>query len=128
MARRHFGIAPSFGGARFAQAKFGDEVVHIKYSQFGSIAFGDEVFGDVLVLGGIYRRVRNPWIDKMWRSDYYTPRNPRSEAQQIRRAKFASGVASWQGLTLEQKNIYNERANWKHAGGYSLFLREYMRS
>ena len=47
MARRHFGIAPCFGGARFAQAKFGDEVVHIKYSQFGSIAFGVEVFGDV---------------------------------------------------------------------------------
>lgn len=58
----------------------------------------------------------------------YSPFNPQTEAQQANRQKYANGVSAWQGLTDEQKDVYNEKAKGKRMSGYNLFLSEYLKS
>jgi len=59
---------------------------------------------------------------------FYTPTNPQTVPQQANRQKLTDGVAAWQALTNNQKEIYNERARYKPYSGYNLFLREYLLS
>lgn len=62
------------------------------------------------------------------REVFYTPTQTWSQAKQNAQDKFAAGVLAWQGLTDEQKEVYNERAERYRLPGYNLFLREYMKS
>jgi len=58
----------------------------------------------------------------------YAPANPQTEAQQANRAKITAAVLAWQGLTDEQKAIYNERAIGKPFTGYNIFVKEHLLS
>lgn len=56
---------------------------------------------------------------------WYTPTNPRTEAQQANRTKFANAMSAWGSLTTEQKTLYNVRAKKRRMFGWGLFIREY---
>ena len=43
-------------------------------------------------------------------------------------SKFADGVSAWQGLTDEQKSVYNDKAKRLLMFGFNLYIREYMLS
>jgi len=59
---------------------------------------------------------------------FYTPTNPRTPIQQAKRANFANAISSWQSLTDEEKQIYNNNAKGKPLSGYNLFIRQYLLS
>lgn len=59
---------------------------------------------------------------------FYTPTNPQSVPQQANRQKLTDAVAAWQGLTNEQKEIYNEIARYKPFSGYNIYIGEYILS
>ena len=42
--------------------------------------------------------------------------------------KFAAAVVAWQGLTVSEKLVYNERAKFLLMLGFNLYIREYMLS
>ena len=46
-----------------------------------------------------------------YRRGYFVPANPRTPAQQSRRAMFAAAVANWHALTPEERAEYNARGN-----------------
>lgn len=77
---------------------------------------------------GIYR-VRRRWGKVIHeRLPFYTPTNPQTVPQQANRQKLTDAVAGWQGLTNNQKEIYNERARYKPFSGYNLYIGEYILS
>jgi hypothetical protein len=53
---------------------------------------------------------------------YAVPSNPRTAVQQKNRTLFAHAVKAWQGLSPEQKNIYNRKAAGRPFTGYNLFI------
>ena len=57
---------------------------------------------------------------------FYAPPETTPRINNPRRAIFASAVASWQALSLEQKKMYNKKAMGKHFTGYCQFLHEYL--
>jgi len=58
---------------------------------------------------------------------YYTPSNPQTPAQQANRATFTAGVAAWQALTENQKDVYRKRSTrLRFATGFTLYMSEYM--
>lgn len=126
--RNRFGVPCRFGKSMFAEAWFGDEEIFIASTPFGTLSFADSNFGNIFIFSGIYHKIITNRGNEIHRHDYYFPKNPRSEAQQAQRAKYADGVAAWQALTQEQKDVYNERAKRKDFFGYHLFLREYLLS
>lgn len=52
--------------------------------------------------------------------------NPRSAAQQRNRASFHGAVRAWQGLSADEKQIWNARAQTQRRKGYHLFISEHM--
>lgn len=75
---------------------------------------------------GIYR-VRPRWNKVIQeRMPFYTPSNPQTQTQQNWRGIFAGAVAGWQGLTDQQKAVYNLKAKYKNLSGYNLYLSEYL--
>jgi hypothetical protein len=65
---------------------------------------------------------------KIVRCDFYNYVITHTEAQQARRELFADAVLSWQNLTEEQKNSYNERAKYLQMSGYNLYLKKYLKN
>jgi len=106
---------------------------------YGFAVFGRAQFGDENWEGGIYQKRVTGYnqtgrISGRKRKTYYVlmrdnpTTNPNTEDQQIQRSKFADAVASWQGLTNEQKANYNQRSNIGHKSGYNVYISEYMKS
>lgn len=105
---------------------------------FGFARYSDAKFGDGDRIGGIYqRRVTgynrhgiNP--NRPRRSYYvrmrkYRPTNPRTEAQQANRTKFANANSAWNGLTPEEKMHYNKIGKKSSKQGRSVFISWYMK-
>jgi len=59
---------------------------------------------------------------------FYIPANPQTEIQQTNRNKWKEAVASWNGLTDIQKEVYNEKAKGKPLTGHNLYVKQYMLS
>jgi len=63
---------------------------------------------------------------------YTIPTNPRTEVQQANRTSFASAVASWQGLSDEEKTSWkkyqNERRRRPVMDGYNLYISKFLLS
>jgi len=116
-AGKRLGRHREYGRGMFAFSVFGEEEEYIESSE-----------GKKIYTTGIFRRDNVTGEVKYYREPYYTPKNPRTEAQQAQRGKLAAGVLAWQGLTDEQKNQYNEKAKGKGMSGYNLFLKEYLLS
>lgn len=95
-------------------------------SAYGVRGYGAFYYGAGAQFHGIYR-VRHRWgkviQEKM---PFYWPTNPQLPAQQAWRGIFTDAVAGWQGLTDEQKEVYNKKAVGKRMSGYNLFLSEYL--
>jgi hypothetical protein len=83
---------------------------------------------DPLGVSGIYRIQRINGRKVQQKLPHYSPVNPKTEDQLVCQNKFADAVAAWQGLTEEQKNVYNSKTYPRHQSGYNKFLSEYLKS
>lgn len=105
---------------------------------FGKLRFSAASFGDTRRIAGTFQRRRT----SKDRSRYHPVDNPEypvigmrsyrptytnTEIQEENRAKMAAAVAYWQGLTDEEKAIYNERGNKKNLYGYHIAISDFMR-
>ena len=97
-------------------------------SEYGQRIYGSHEYGEYNKLYGIYQLRRDKGKQIVVQQRFYIPTNPQTESQQENRQKFAVGVLSWQELTDDQKDVYNERAKYKPYSGYNLFLTEYLLS
>ena len=97
-------------------------------SEYGQKLYGKFEYGEQDDKFGIYQ-IRSRYNGSIIvKENFYWPTNPQTETQQAHRQKLTDGVAAWQALTNNQKEIYNERARYKPYSGYNLFLREYLLS
>ncbi len=106
-----------YGQTLYGQGVYGEETL--------TLPFGKE---DVAVLSGIFHRNRKKGEIVFEILNYYYPKNPQTELQQANRNKITSAVLAWQGLTSEEKVVYNKLAKGKNRSGYNLFCKEYMLS
>jgi len=97
-------------------------------SAYGSAGYGIFSYGAGAKNFGIYQIRSLDGKQIQVKMKYYHPTNPQTESQQANRQKYADGVTAWQGLTNEQKEVYNERAKHNKLSGYNLFLKEYLLS
>jgi hypothetical protein len=106
---------------------------------FGFGTFGLVRYGETQKIGGIYQRRRSgynnftgpppanaPTYFVKMRS--YGPTNPKTPIQMANRQKMTNATTAWQGLTDEEKSVYNKRASRKGRVGYFLFMSEHMKS
>jgi hypothetical protein len=97
-----------------------------KPNQFGQVVYGWSWFGNTDEKIDVYR-LRHYNSKKMSGNlPYYMTANPQTEEQQTNRAKFSNAVASWQNLTDEEKNAYNELSTGTNKSGYNIFISRYM--
>lgn len=100
----------------------------------GGSLFGDEpplipsFYGAPIPTSGVFQHRHKGSKIGVFLLRHFIPKNPRTEEQQANRQKYADGIVSWQGLTTEQKQVYNKRSQGKKMSGYNLFLREYLKS
>lgn len=105
---------------------------------FGKLRFAKGSYGDTRRIAGTYQRrklskdpsrydpVSNPAYPIIaMRSMHPTYTN--TEIQSEQRAKFAAAVAFWQGLTPEEKDVYNERGAKRNLYGYHIAISDFMR-
>lgn len=128
LPNKRFGKFCKFGTSQLGFSHFGDNDIYYLITGFGDSVLGVSKFCNAIPLSGIYRTDNVTGKTKFYREPYYITKNPRTEAQQTQREKFASAVLAWQSLTQEQKNPYNMRAERMNLSGYNLFLREYLLS
>lgn len=116
-AKKRIGVPRHYGRAILGFSHFGDDDIKIELAS-----------GKTQIVSGIYQ-VRTRYGRRVQTIEAYrTGGNSHTEAQQSNRLKFAAAVAAWQDLTTEDKQVYNIRSQRLHLFGYSLFLREYMKS
>lgn len=97
-------------------------------SAYGTAGYGLFEYGAGADVFGIYQVRSRFGKQVVVKEKYYNPTNPQSIAQQTNRQKYADSIVAWQGLTSNQKEIYNERARYNPYSGYNLFQREYLLS
>lgn len=96
--------------------------------EYGACEYGNFWYGGLDFSSGIYQ-IRGSKEGKFsTKIDFYNYVITHTPAQQARREKFDLAVAGWQGLTPEEKEVYNKKSIGKGMSGYNLFLREYMLS
>ena len=120
-----------FGRAVFGRAKYGKFFEPLVSDPFNRI-FSDCSWGKIGKTAnsvyGIYQRQRTSKGQIVRKLKFYVTPNPRTEAQQANRNKFAEAIKNWQGLTTQQKEVYNKRAGYRPLSGYNLYIKEYMKS
>ena len=114
---KKFALNCGYGWGQYGLGRYGTEPV--------KMTIGDE--SDVELSGIYQRRCGLDWKTTT-RENFYIPKNPRSDEQNVQRQKMTDGVAAWQALTAEQKEAYNKSAMRKRMSGYNLFLKEYLLS
>lgn len=105
---------------------------------FGRLRLSAASFGDTRRIAGIYQK-RKLSVDKSrYDGDLnpaypyvamrtYRPTYSNTEVQQENRAKIAAAVEFWQGLTDEEKHIYNQRGVRKRLSGYNVCVSEFIK-
>lgn len=105
---------------------------------FGRYRFSASSFGDIRTVSGIYQR-RKLRKDHSVYNDQTNPAYPyiamrtyrptysNTEIQAENRAKFAAAVAYWQGLTDEEKSLYDQRGAKHSLPGYNIAIRDFLR-
>lgn len=108
-------------------------------SGYGFARRGISKFGDTRRFTGIYQK-RNTGYNqhgyipgKPKRTYYvrmrpYRPTNPRTEAQQANRTKFADANVAWPLLTEDERAKYNAIGKKRGRTGRSLFISWYMKN
>ena len=125
-ARMRFGKFCLYGTSMLGDVWFGDEDVVIEQVEYGMDQFGIAKLGGVINLSGIYALFTKGGARTLVRKRYYFPRDPKKEAQQANRQKFAGAVLAWQNLTSEQKSYYNEFGKRNGKRGYNVFLKRHL--
>ena len=97
-------------------------------SEYGQKIYGKYQYGQYNALFGIYQVRTQGGKQQTILSPFYIPSNPQTAAQQTNRAKMTAAVLAWQGLTPEQKEVYNQKAKYKNLSGYNLYLQEHLLS
>jgi len=62
------------------------------------------------------------WHGRAYAKRYFKPRNPKSSAQNIGRARVRKAVARWQIATQETQDKWNEYAKQFNRTGYNAFM------
>jgi len=114
-ATKRFGKHRFLGSSIFGFSNFGIDDTKVKIGNDKEI-----------VLTGIYALKHLNGKRFYARHNYYLPYNPRTEIQQSNRLTFKNAVIAWQGLTENERLLYNKRAKNKNYSGYNLFISEYM--
>jgi hypothetical protein len=124
--KKRFGKFRLYGTSQFGHSDYGAE--DIVCFPDGYDAEGQDRTPKLAPINfsGIYRTDNVTGRTKFYREPYYITKNPRTVPQQAWRGIFADSVSAWQGLTDEQKAVYNIRAKGKRMSGYNLFLKEYL--
>ena len=126
--RKRFSKFREFGTAQSGFTRYGEEDLFLFFTEYGNQTFGVEKYANIQLLSGIYRTDNVAGTTKFYREPFYITKNPRTVPQQANRQKYADGIAAWQLLTDEQKEVYNKRAIGKRFFGCHLFLKEYLLS
>lgn len=58
---------------------------------------------------------------------YVIPSNPRTPMQQRNRSIFAEAMASWKGLSPEEKNYYRRKTRRLNMNPHNLYISEYIK-
>jgi hypothetical protein len=77
---------------------------------------------------GIYCRRRTAKGQYVVREKFYNERIPATPARLVCQSKFALAVAAWQGLTSEQKAVYNRNVSGRHMAGFNLYISNYLKT
>lgn len=107
-------------------------------NEYGFNDLGKSEFGEANPLGGTYRRGYTGYNSHGYNPERpkkriyiqmrdTTPNNPRTDAQQANRGKFAAAMAAWAGLTPLEQGVWNTKAAKKGRRGYNQFVQWYMR-
>ena len=126
--RKKLGRPHQYGQKIYSKVKYGEQETIIGPGQYGIRIYGIEQYGEATNLYGIYQIQTIDGHQTLIKRTFYIPSNPQTVPQQSNRSKFANAIAGWQGLTSDQKNVYNERAKYKNLSGYNLYISEYLLS
>jgi hypothetical protein len=96
------------------------------YSARATGKFGDCAQGVGKPETGIYQRRHRGKKIIIVKEKIYSPTNNHLENQEIWRGVFAAGVEAWQGLTQDEKNQYNKKAESRHIEGFNLFMKRWL--
>lgn len=97
-------------------------------STYGRAHFGFNLLGADDSLSGIYKIAQFKEGRAVSLRPFHWPKNPRTEAQQANRSKFADGVTQYRALTPEQLAVINKVGQRLGMTGYNYFLSKYLRS
>ena len=117
-----------YGRGMFAEAVYGEENDFIEYAIYGVSSYGEEKYGNRMLVSGIFRKDGTTAKGGTYLEPYYIPYDPKSEDQLARRGVFGDGVDAWHALTDNERAEYNEKAKGKHRSGFNAFLRQYLLS
>ena len=126
--RKKVGVSPYFGRKERGQSRYGDEELILGRALYGYAQFGVDSYAHARSPYGVFQVDTQGPKQQVLRQEFYIPSNPRTVPQQAQRTKMANAILAWQGLTTEQKNVYNENAKYKKLSGYNLFLKGYLLS
>lgn len=127
-SKKKLGRSYNFGRRLHGWFKYGEEERILGRSQYGYASYGKDIYGNARGIYGIYRIQPMLGGQVIIKQDFYIPSNPQTEPQQANRQKYADALLSWQGLTDDQKDVYNKKAKYKKYSGYNLYLSEYLLS
>ncbi len=126
--KKKIGHAWGYGEKIYGQIRYGATMILHRLGRYGMGTRGETKYGDVIERHGIYQ-IRSRYNGSIIvKEKFYLPTNPQTETQQTHRQKLTDAVAGWQGLTNNQKEIYNEIARYKPYSGYNLYIGEYILS
>lgn len=126
--RKKLGRACQYGQRIYSKVRFGEQETVVGPGKYGKRIYAIEKYGDATSYYGIYRIQKKGDKQTITKEDFYIPLNRKTIPQQANRLKFTNAVLGWQGLTDNQKEVYNKRAKYKKYSGYNLYLREYLLS
>ena len=126
--RKKLGRAYQYGQRIYSKTRYGEQEILIGHGQYGMKIYGIEKYGEVTSYYGVYRIQPTPNGQIIIKQKFYIPSNPQTVPQQANRSIFADAVSTWQGLTDEQKEVYNKKTKYKNLSGYNLYLSEYLLS
>ena len=127
-SKKKLGRAYNFGKRMHGRFEYGQEERILGRSQYGYAVYGKDVYSDARSVYGIYRIQPTLQGQIIIKQDFYIPSNPQTVSQQTNRTIFADAVFTWQGLTDNQKEVYNKKTKYKNLSGYNLYISEYLLS
>ena len=117
-----------YGKKRYGYFEYGQTPPIHGPGQYGYCQYAAGGYGEAWTKWGIYQIRTRSRSQKNIKEAFYIPANPQTEIQQTNRNKWKEAVASWNGLTDIQKEVYNEKAKGKPLTGHNLYVKQYMLS